>query len=188
MCTHKYIIVTDTYILHLTSTLSIGSLPQVRNSNRLNRSIDFMRKRGGNVRLSFTGRNFHHIILGVSTKNVPIVSLLKEIMHRKKCSPRQLAADLDLSHAAISRWLSCKDVPSIRSCNRLAEYSGISLQKILSIAGYIPTPTEASSNGWPEFREYASKKYSGELDEDLITLIEDLIERRRVKKREGKGS
>jgi len=35
-----------------------------------------------------------------------------------------------------------------------------------------------SSNKWPEFRDYARQKYP-ELDEDLITMIEDLIERRR---------
>jgi len=35
------------------------------------------------------------------------------------------------------------------------------------------------SNKWPEFREYALQKYP-ELDEDLITMIEDLIERRRT--------
>ena len=35
---------------------------------------------------------------------------------------------------------------------------------------------------WPEFREYAQYKYPAELDEDLITMIEDLIERRRAKK------
>ena len=33
---------------------------------------------------------------------------------------------------------------------------------------------------WPEFREYALQKYP-ELDEDLITMIEDLIERGSVK-------
>jgi len=38
-----------------------------------------------------------------------------------------------------------------------------------------------SSNNLPEFREYARLKYSKELDEDLITMIEDLIERGRRK-------
>ena len=37
-----------------------------------------------------------------------------------------------------------------------------------------------SSNKWPDFREYARQKYP-ELDEDLITMIEDLIECRRRK-------
>jgi len=35
-----------------------------------------------------------------------------------------------------------------------------------------------SSNDLPEFREYARRKYPNELDEDLITMIEDSIERR----------
>jgi len=39
-----------------------------------------------------------------------------------------------------------------------------------------------SSNNLPDFREYGLQKYP-ELDEDLITTIEDLIERRRVKVR-----
>ena len=40
-----------------------------------------------------------------------------------------------------------------------------------------------SSNKWPDLREYARQKYPNELDEDLITMIEDLIERRRAKVR-----
>ncbi len=36
-----------------------------------------------------------------------------------------------------------------------------------------------SQDTWPEFREYSSKKYGSELDDDLITMIEGLIERRR---------
>ena len=38
-----------------------------------------------------------------------------------------------------------------------------------------------SSKKWSEFREYARQKYPKELNEDLITMIEDLIERRRKK-------
>jgi len=34
----------------------------------------------------------------------------------------------------------------------------------------------------PEFREYASRKYGGELDDDLITMIKDLIEREKQRK------
>ncbi len=35
------------------------------------------------------------------------------------------------------------------------------------------------SNKLPEFREYTCQKYPNELNEDLIVMIEDLIERRR---------
>jgi hypothetical protein len=38
---------------------------------------------------------------------------------------------------------------------------------------------ETGAVQWPEFREYAREKYAAELDDDLITMIEDLIERRR---------
>ena len=110
-------------------------------------------------------------------------------MRRRKRLPSQLAADLGVSHATVSRWLSDADVPSIKSCRRLAGYSGVPVQKVLSIVGHLPRIAEAKTPEWPEFREYAQRKYPDELDEDLITMIEDLIERRRSKRyASGKGS
>jgi len=100
-------------------------------------------------------------------------------MRRRKRLPSQLAADLGISHATVSRWLSGEDIPSTRSCRRLAECSGVPLEKILSITGHLPGVAETEPPEWPEFREYARRKYAEELDEDLITMIEDLIERRR---------
>lgn len=122
----------------------------------------------------------------MSTQRVPMVSFLKELMRRRKRLPSQLAADLDVSHATVSRWLSGADVPSIKSCQRLAEYSGVPLEKVLSIASHLPRIAVVEYSGWPEFREYAQRKYSTELDEDLIIMIEDLIERRRTRKYENK--
>ena len=110
-------------------------------------------------------------------------------MRRRKRLPSQLATDLGMSHATISRWLSGADVPSIKSCRRLAGYSGVPLEKILSIVGHLPRIAEAETPEWPEFREYARRKYPDELDEDLITMIEDLIERRRGRRYDsGKDS
>jgi len=108
-----------------------------------------------------------------------MVSFLREVMKRKKRLPSQMAADIGVSHATVSRWLTGKDIPSTKSCLRLAEYTGVSLEKILAIAGHLPGIAEAGPPEWPEFREYARRKYPTELDEDLITMIEDLIERRR---------
>ena len=122
----------------------------------------------------------------VSAEDVPIVLFLNEIMRRRKRRPSRLAREVGVSHATISRWLSGKDVPSIRSCRKLAEYSGVALQKILSIVGHMPGVAEAGHSEWPEFRDYAKRKYPDELDEDLITMIEDLIERRRGR-RYGSG-
>jgi transcriptional regulator with XRE-family HTH domain len=93
-----------------------------------------------------------------------------------------MASDLGISHATVSRWLSGEDIPSTRSCRKLAEYSGAPLEKVLSIVGHLPIVAETGYADWPEFREYARQKYPDELDEDLITMIEDLIERRRQKK------
>ena len=123
----------------------------------------------------------------MSTKDIPIVSFLKEVMRRRKRLPSQLAADLGVSHATVSRWLSDKDVPNTKSCRRLAEYSGVPPEKVLSVAGHLPRIAEKKPPEWPEFREYARQKYPNELDEDLITMIEDLIERRRERRYGGKN-
>lgn len=103
-------------------------------------------------------------------------------MRRRKRKPSRLAADLGVSHTTVSRWLSGVDIPSTRSCRRLAEYSGVPVEKILAITGHLPRIAEEGPSEWPEFREYAHQKYPTELDEDLITMIEDLIERRKARK------
>jgi len=123
----------------------------------------------------------------MSTQEVPIASFLKEVMRRRKRLPSQLAADLGVSHATVSRWLSGADAPSIKSCRRLAGYSGVPVQKVLSIVGHLPKIAEDGHSEWPEFRDYAHQQYPNELDEDLITMIEGLIERRRGRRYESKG-
>jgi len=115
----------------------------------------------------------------MSTKDVHIASFLKELMRRRKRLPSQMAADLGVSHATVSRWLSGKDIPNTQSCQKLAQYSGVPLENVLSTAGHMPGVAGVDPPEWPEFREYARQKYPHELDEDLVTMIEDLIERRR---------
>ncbi len=127
-------------------------------------------------------------ILLMGTQDVPLVSFLKEVMRRRKRLPSQLAADLGISHATVSRWLSGADIPNTRSCRKLAEFSGVPLEKILSVVGHLPRVAETGPPEWPEFREYARQKYPAELDEDLITMIEDLIERRRAKRYGNKNT
>ena len=118
----------------------------------------------------------------MSTEEAPLVSFVKELMRRRKRLPSQLAADLKVSHATVRRWLLGEDIPSVRSCKRLADYSGTPIQRILTITGQIPNVGTEANYDWPEFREYAEKKYSAILDEDIITMVEDLIERRIQKK------
>jgi transcriptional regulator with XRE-family HTH domain len=111
-----------------------------------------------------------------------IVPFLKELMQRRKRLPSQLASDLGISHPTVARWLAGEDIPSTASCRKLAEYSGVPVEKVLSMAGHLPDVVQTVPAGWPEFREYARRKYPTELDEDTITVIEDLIERRRARK------
>ena len=84
-------------------------------------------------------------------------------------------ADLHL----IRFWVRSCGCASTESCRRLSEYSGIPLTKVLAACGHAPTITESAVDTWPDFRDYASKKYGGELDDDIITMVEELIERRR---------
>ena len=108
-----------------------------------------------------------------------IVEFLRDLMRRRKKLASQLAADIGVSHATMHRWLTGKDVPSTGSCRLLAEYSGAPVQEVLASAGHIAPLNDSSAAIWPEFREYAQQKYPEELDEDIVTMIEDLIERRR---------
>jgi len=122
----------------------------------------------------------------MSTRNIAL--FLKEVMRRRQCLPSRLAADLGVSHATVSRWLSGDDIPSTRSCQRLSEYSGVPLERVLSIAGHLPEMPDGGPAEWPEFGEYARRKYADELDEDLVTVIEGLIERRRERRYAGSGA
>ena len=68
---------------------------------------------------------------------VHIVSFIKELMQQRNRLPSQLAAEIGVSHATVSRWLSSKSIPNPHSCQRLAEYSGVSLQMVLYLAGHV---------------------------------------------------
>lgn len=115
-------------------------------------------------------------------------TFLYEVMRRRGVRPSHLAAKLGISHATVSRWLSGHDVPSIKSCHKLARYSDVPVYEVLNIAGHLPMTYETERAELPAFREYARQKYSAELDDDLITMIEDLIERRRQRaKNDGRN-
>lgn len=119
---------------------------------------------------------------------LPLVTFLKEVMRQRRRLPSQLAADIGISHATVSRWLHGLDVPSTRSCQKIAELTGVPLQRILSLSGHVPAIAESPPDTWPEFGEYARKKYGAELDEDLVATIESLISRRRDRLQRDKRS
>ncbi len=109
-------------------------------------------------------------------------------MKRRRRLANQLAKDIGVSHPTVGRWLTGVDVPSTTSCRKLADYAGLTAEEVLSLAGHLPTIDQTPASAWPEFREYAIQKYPGELDDDVIEMIEDLIERRRDRRRNGQGS
>ncbi|MFC1964731.1 helix-turn-helix domain-containing protein [Chloroflexota bacterium] len=123
-----------------------------------------------------------------SKRKMGIDSFLNGLMRRRRLLPSQLATELGVSHATVHRWLAGDDIPKAQSCYRLAEYSGVPLQKVLVSMGHIPETRDKGESNWPEFREYAENKYPKVLDEDMVTLIEDLIERKRQKKRRKKSN
>ena len=107
------------------------------------------------------------------------IAYLQELMRLRGRLPSQFAADLGISHTSVSRWLSGKDRPSLVSCVKLANYTGVPLQRVLQIVGYLMPLEETTASELPDFQEYVKRKYPQELDDDLVALIEDLIERRR---------
>lgn len=115
-----------------------------------------------------------------------IIAFLEDLMRKRKKLPSQLAADMGVSHVTMHRWLTGKDTPSTASCRILANYSGVPIQQVMAAAGHISEVNTQQSVAWPEFREYARQKYPGELDDDIITMIEDLIERRRQQRLDEK--
>ena len=63
---------------------------------------------------------------------------LTEVMRQKKRLPSQLASDLGISHATVGRWLSGQDIPNVKSCRKLSEYTKIPLERMLVITGHLP--------------------------------------------------
>jgi len=106
-----------------------------------------------------------------------LVSFLEDVMRRRKRLPSQLAKDIGVSHPTVGRWLSGEDIPSTLSCRKLATYSGVPLERVLAIAGHVPAVAQTVPADWPEFREYIHRKYPA-VDEDLVSVFEDYIERR----------
>jgi len=106
--------------------------------------------------------------------NTAIVRFIRRLIRNRGINANILAAEIAVSHATVSRWLSGYDVPSPQSCRKLARYSGKPVTKVMALAKYLPGPVPEQV---PDFREYAQLRYGHELDEDIIAMIEDLIAR-----------
>ena len=89
-------------------------------------------------------------------------------MYRKKRLPSQMANELCVSQSNVSRWLSGYYGPSIKSCHRLADYAGVSINEVLAVVGYIPGIEMHTLAEWPEFREYAQKSIPMNSSEKIL--------------------
>ena len=66
--------------------------------------------------------------------------LLDEI-HRRNLSPREASLNADLSHGAISRYLS-GGRPSAAACKKLADYFEVPAEQVMYLAGYVNAPAD----------------------------------------------
>lgn len=64
----------------------------------------------------------------------PMDSFLWTILKKHRCLPTQLAFSIGVSPSSVSRWLNGKSTPSLRSCQKLAEYSGLAIADIVAIS------------------------------------------------------
>ena len=108
-----------------------------------------------------------------------LVAFLRDQMRRHGCLPSQLSRELGLSRPTVGRWLRGDDIPSVRSCRMLSAYSGVSLQRVLSLCGHFPGMVPVPTEILPEFGDYARLKYPGLLEDDEIGMIESLLHLRR---------
>ncbi len=121
--------------------------------------------------------------------------VLGEIARQPGGTFRQIASASDVSYRALRKALNDleKDGYILRKREgREFRYSVNPEIKLPQHTGrdnyfmvHLPRIAEKSSAERPALREYARNKYPNELDEDLITMIEDLIERKRAKKYSG---
>lgn len=103
--------------------------------------------------------------------NERLGTFLKELMRRRGRLPSQLAADLGVSHTSVSRWLSGKERPSFESCLKLAAYAAVPLERVLSIVGHLLPLVDTGLAKWPDFREYAKRKYPRRFSSIMVGLI-----------------
>lgn len=113
------------------------------------------------------------------TYKVLKISLLRKLLFKRKRLFYQLTVDPVISHTITRRRLYGKYTTGSHLRRKPVIHSGTNPGAVLSITGQNHEIDKDESIDWPEFREYARMKYSTELDDDLITMIEDLIERRR---------
>jgi len=108
-----------------------------------------------------------------------MATFLRDIQRQRGLSLRGLARESGISVSTLSRWCDGKQTPSPKACRMLADYLSLSAEHMLALAGHLRPLHKVADEALPEFREYARQKYPEDLDEDIITMVEDLLYRRR---------
>ena len=111
-----------------------------------------------------------------------LADYLQDLVMRRGFSLRRLASESGVSASTFSRWLDGKQVPSLKSCQRMADYLTVPVEQVLAMAGHLTPIHKVDPSNLPEFGDYARQKYPDELDEDTVHMIEDLIFRRRSRR------
>jgi len=106
-----------------------------------------------------------------------IKQFLIVLLERRTINSNQLAKVIGVSHATIHRWFNGEDIPSPKSCGKLADFSGVPQHHILYLAGHIKHDI-VERDKLPLFREFMEQKYPGILSDDLVDVLEQLINRK----------
>jgi hypothetical protein len=109
--------------------------------------------------------------------------LLSSLLDKRKITPGQLAQAIDCKLDIIENWLTGNAVPCIQTCRKLADFGGLSLTRILSLTNHLPALIQNERIELIEFRKNDDANSYEYLDEDLNTMIEDLIEHDIIKER-----
>ena len=111
-------------------------------------------------------------------QDTPIMTWLRKMLKERHILAFYLAKQLGISHATVSRWLSGKDVPKPRHCEKLAILTGEHVLKILVLAGHL-TKTPELTVVYPPFREFMDRTHNGFMP-DLVDVMALAIDKWRA--------
>ncbi len=111
------------------------------------------------------------IMAGMQHASNPI----QDILQQRNISLRRLAAEAGISPSTLSRWASEKQTPSPQCCRKFAESLSLPVEDVLVWAGHLSPTAKTDTKYVPDYKSYSRHKFSVELQEDMVAMIEDLI-------------
>lgn len=95
------------------------------------------------------------------TTQTEFIQWISNLLRDRDLKPSQLAKRMGVSHPTVGRWITGEDVPSTKSCRKLAEFTGTPIERILALSGHLQIRGKDDPASLPEFREYMRLKYPG---------------------------